>query len=133
MSPIVVDTDVVSYLFRRDSRAELYRPYLDGELLVVSFMTVAELDRWTLERDWGESRRRNMEEHLGNFVIYPFNREMCRKWAEISDGARRRGRPVGVADAWIAATALLHEMPLATHNREHFSSIEGLKVVSEAP
>ncbi len=105
MSPIVVDTDVVSYLFRRDSRAELYRPYLDGELLVVSFMTVAELDRWTLERDWGESRRRSMEEHLGNFVIYPFNREMRRKWAEISDGSRRRGRPVGVADAWSAARA----------------------------
>ncbi len=133
MSPVVVDTDVVSYLFRRDSRAELYRAHLDGELLVVSFMTVAELDRWALERDWGASRRRSMEEHLGNFVVYPYGRAICQKWAEVSDGARRRGSPVGVADAWIAATALLHEMPLVTHNREHFSSIEGLKVVSEAP
>ncbi len=74
-----------------------------------------------------------MEEHLGNFVVYPYGRAICQKWAEVSDGARRRGSPVGVADAWIAATALLHEMPLVTHNREHFSSIEGLKVVSEAP
>ena len=70
---------------------------------------------------------------LGNFVVYPYNRQMCRKWAEVSDEARRRGRPVGVADAWIAATALLHGMPLVTHNREHFSGIEGLKVISEAP
>lgn len=123
----------MSYLFRRDSRAELYRPHLSGELLVISFMTVAELDRWALERDWGEPRRQRMEEHLENFVIHPCNREMCRKWAEVSDRARRRGHPVGVADAWIAATALLHEMPLVTHNREHFSSIEGLKVISEAP
>jgi len=133
MSPVVVDTDVVSYLFRRDTRAELYRPHLDGELLVVSFMTVAEIDRWTLERDWGEPRRRRMEEHLGNFVVYPYNRQMCRKWAEISDESRKRGRPVGVADAWIAATASLHEMPLVTHNREHFSGIEGLELISEAP
>lgn len=135
MSPasLVVDTDVVSYLFRGDSRAELYRPHLNGGLLVISFMTVAELDRWVLERNWGESRRQRMEEHLGNFVVYPYNRQMCGKWAEVSDGARRRGRPVGVADAWIAATALLHDMPLVTHNREHFSNIEGLKVISEAP
>lgn len=73
MSPVVVDTDVVSYLFRRDSRAE------------------------------------------------------------VSDGARRSGRPVGAADAWIAATAMLHERPLVTHNREHFSSIDGLRVITEAP
>lgn len=133
MSPVVVDTDVVSYLFRRDSRAQLHRPHLDGELLLVSFMTVAELDRWSLERDWGEPRRQRMEKHLTNFVIYPYDRGMCRKWAEVSDEARRRGQPVGVADAWIAATAMLHEMPLVTHNREHFSSIDGLRVISEAP
>lgn len=129
----MVDTDVVSYLFRRDSRANLYRPHLSGNLLVLSFMTVAELDRWTLERNWGEFRRQRMEEHLRDFVVYPYNRQMCRMWAEITDGARRRGNPVGVADAWIAATALLHGMPLVTHNREHFSDIEGLTVVSEAP
>lgn len=133
MPPLVVDTDVVSYLFRRDSRANLYRPHLSGNLLVLSFMTVAELDRWTLERNWGEFRRQRMEEHLRDFVVYPYNRQMCRMWAEITDGARRRGNPVGVADAWIAATALLHGMPLVTHNREHFSDIEGLTVVSEAP
>ncbi len=63
----------------------------------------------------------------------PVQSQLCRKWAEISDGVRRRGRPVGVADAWIAATALLHGMPLVIHNREHFSDIEGLEVVYEAP
>lgn len=133
MLPVVVDTDVVSYLFRRDSRAELYRPHLDGELLVVSFMTIAELDRWALERDWGEVRRRRMQEYLGKFVVYPYDRVMCHKWAEVSDKAHRKGRPVGVADAWIAATALLHDTPLVTHNREHFSEIEDLRVMSEAP
>lgn len=74
-----------------------------------------------------------MEEHLGNFVVHPYGREMCRKGAEVSDGAtqkrlaRRRGRRLD------AATALLHQMPLVTHNREHFSEIEGLQVLSEAP
>jgi len=72
-------------------------------------MTVAELDRWALERDWGEARRARMEQHLRNFIVYPFNRSLCLRWAKAADSARRSGRSVGVADAWIAATALEHD------------------------
>ncbi|CAN5280859.1 hypothetical protein BH24ACT19_BH24ACT19_18090 [soil metagenome] len=128
---VVVDTDVVSYLFKRDSRAEAYRPHLTGRLLVVSFMTVTELDRWALERGWGESRCARMEQHMSNFVVRPFDRSLCRRWAEATDGARRRDRPIGVADAWIAATALRHDVPLVTNNDAHYSGVEGLTVVSE--
>lgn len=128
----MVDTDVVSYLFKRDSRAKLYRPHLEGRLLVVSFMTVAELDRWALQRNWGEPRRKSMEERLRNFVLYPFDRALCHQWARVSDEGRRKGRPVGVADAWIAATALLHDIPLITNNSGHFTDIEGLNLISES-
>jgi tRNA(fMet)-specific endonuclease VapC len=61
MSSAVLDTDVVSFLFKRDSRADLYRPHLVGKQLVISFMTLAEIDRWALERNWGEARRARME------------------------------------------------------------------------
>jgi len=37
---LVVDTDVVSFFFKGDTRSALYRPHLDGRLLVISFMTV---------------------------------------------------------------------------------------------
>jgi tRNA(fMet)-specific endonuclease VapC len=53
----VVDTDVVSYLFRGDTRAELYRPHLTDRLLIISFMTLAELRRWALKYNWGRRRR----------------------------------------------------------------------------
>ncbi len=43
MEPAVVDTDVVSYLFKGDTRAVGYEPLLAGRLRVVSFMTQAEL------------------------------------------------------------------------------------------
>jgi hypothetical protein len=46
----VVDTDVVSFAFKGDSRADLYGPHLTNRLLVISFMTLAELERWSLER-----------------------------------------------------------------------------------
>lgn len=50
---LLVDTDVLSFLFRGDSRAEQFRPHLRGRALAVSFMTVAELYRWMRERNWG--------------------------------------------------------------------------------
>jgi tRNA(fMet)-specific endonuclease VapC len=131
MASVVVDTDVMSFLFKRDSRAEWYRPHLTGKLLVLSFMTVAELDRWALARNWGQTRRARMEEYLRNFVVYPFDRALCLKWAEVSDRARRNGRRIECADAWIAATAVLHNIPLVTHNTSDYAGVDGLEVISE--
>ena len=45
----VIDTDVVSYLYKRDTRAELYRQHLNDPPFIISFMSLAELRRWTLE------------------------------------------------------------------------------------
>jgi tRNA(fMet)-specific endonuclease VapC len=132
VSKAVVDTDVISFLFKRDTRAKLYEPHLTGKLLVISFMTIAELDRWALSNKWGDDRRLRMEEHLKNFVLYPFNRELCRKWADVKTVTGKRGKNISDSDAWIAATALLYGIPLITHNRSHFEKVENLTVISES-
>ena len=56
MNAAIVDTDVVSMLFKGDTRARAYRPHVTGRLLGLSFMTLAELERWSLERDWATIR-----------------------------------------------------------------------------
>jgi len=133
MATVVVDTCVVSFVFKRDSRAELHRPHLEGNLLVISFMTLAELYRWSLERNWGESRRAALEEHLRNYVVYPVNRALCQQWAKTTAQAASSGNPIEVDDAWTAATALLHDIPLVSNNRRHFENIQELTLWSEAP
>jgi hypothetical protein len=40
MDSVLIDTDVLSYLFKQDTRAEPYQPHLDGKLGVLSFMSV---------------------------------------------------------------------------------------------
>ena len=90
----VVDTDVVSYLFREDSRIELFRPYLEGSSLAISFMTIAELDRWALARNWGDNRRRRLARLLTQFTTILVDRQLCSLWAQTMDQARRRGRPI---------------------------------------
>lgn len=57
MNAAIVDTDVVSMLFKGDTRAVVFRRHITGRLLGISFMTLAELERWPLERAWGPARK----------------------------------------------------------------------------
>ena len=59
MKAAIVDTDVVSMLFKGDTRAVAYRVHIAGRLLGIAFMTLAELERWSLERGWGQSKNVN--------------------------------------------------------------------------
>jgi predicted nucleic acid-binding protein len=130
--PVVVDTDVVSFLYKRDTRSRLYEPHLNDPPFIISFMSLAELRRWTLERDWGERKRQELEEYLTRYLILHSDDQMCDRWARAMKSARLRGRPIAPADAWVAATALLLDIPLVTHNSDHYTGIEGLRVISEA-
>jgi predicted nucleic acid-binding protein len=130
MNAAIVDTDVVSMLFKGDARALAYRPYIADRLLGISFMTLAELERWSLERDWGQKRKQELAQHLTHYVVLPVSRELCAKWAETSFAARKKGRPIQTADAWIAASALYYEVPLITHNRADYSAVDGLVLLS---
>src|SRR5258708_12288382 len=81
MNAAIVDTDVVSMLFKGDTRARAYRPHAKGRLLGISFMTLAELERWSLERDWGLRRKLELAQHLTRYAVLPVSRELCGKWA----------------------------------------------------
>lgn len=53
-------------------------------------------------------------------------------FAKIMAARDRAGRPMLPDDAWIAATAMHHDLPLATHDA-NFLSTEGLRVISANP
>ena len=140
MDWVLLDTDVFSFLlpFRRDTRAELYRPHVEGEsrFAVISFVTVAEL--YVLAERWkGEpSRVRKLEAHLRSAVVVPYDVDICRTYAKLKTGLTNPSgstRVIETNDLWIAACAVRHAIPLITHNRRHFEGIPGLTVISKAP
>lgn len=95
-------------------------------------MTLAEARRWTVERNWGARRRKSLEAYLHDFIIIHSTDDLCAQWAAAIHSAKRNGKPIQTADAWIAATALLHSIPLVTHNGRHYAGVEGLRVISQA-
>src|SRR4051812_42837911 len=118
MNAVVLDTEAVSFLFKGYPSASLYTADLTGRVLVTSFMTLAELERWPIQAQWGEARHDRLREYLSPFAIMPWDRTLCTVWAKVMTTARARGFRIDCADAWIAATALLYEVPLVTHNRD---------------
>lgn len=126
---LVVDTDVISFLFKQDTRADLYKPHLQGQLLLISPMTRAELEAWALEHSWGQTRREAMRVHLKQFMLVPFQEALCLKWAEATDSARRRRRSINSSDAWVAAVALHYDVPLVTHNKSDYLGVANLKLI----
>ena len=132
MAVVVVDTDVVSFTFKQDTRARRFRRHLIGNELVVSFMTLAELDQWAMRRKWGLPTRERLDRHLRSYGVHYADRDLCRLWAEVIEQTRSQGRSVQVADAWIAATALALGSPLITHNAADFQGVAGLTIIPEA-
>ena len=53
MTRVVVDTDVVSFIFKNHPIGALYEADLAGCTLLISFMTLAELDRWAIQSGGG--------------------------------------------------------------------------------
>ena len=131
MNSILLDTDVLSFLFKQDSRGEIFKPYLEHKLGLISFMTVAEFDLWANVRNWGASRRANLSVFLEPYTVINSDRELAHMWATIRYELMRNGLSIDTADCWIAATARLYNIPLLTHNTNHFKYVTGLTVISE--
>ncbi len=132
MNAVLLDTDVFSFVFKQDSRVAPYVPHLTARQLCLSFQTVAELRYWAEIRRWGSLRRDNLEATLSRYVILPYDDEMSRHWAAITAQCRRAGRPIECSDAWIAATAIRHDLPLLTHNAADYQGVASLRLVSFA-
>jgi tRNA(fMet)-specific endonuclease VapC len=133
MATVVVDTDVVSFLIKGDSRRLAYAPLLQGHTLALSFMTVAELYQWAAIRKWGAQRRAQLDQTLHNYLVIPVDIEMCRIWGELRAEQQIAGYTIAQQDAWIAATAIRHKLALITHNAIDYRSITSLDLRTAKP
>lgn len=130
MSTLLLDTNIVSFILKRDTRAAAYAPILYGNRLAISFMTTAELYQWSVARRWGTPRIQQLEQAIARYLLIPPDLDLCRSWGRLRAERQALGLAIDSQDAWIAATALRYSVPLVTHNPDHFRSIPDLDVRS---
>ena len=132
---VLVDTDVASFLFKNSPLAKPFRPLLRGKQLSLAFVSVAELFKWSVKRGWGHAKVAKLETAVCLYVIVPYDRDLAWSWARIVVACENAGTPIATSDAWVAAAALRHDIPLVTNNVKHFEAAEslcGLKLLRPA-
>jgi predicted nucleic acid-binding protein len=68
---------------------------------------------------------------LRKITCLPFDRRTAEVAADLSIKLRKNRIQVESSDLFIAATAIAHDLSLATLNRKHFERIEGLMLVDD--
>ena len=76
-------------------------------------------------------RRGAFVEHvLATFDAVPISTTIARVHAEIGADLSARGDAIGTHDLWIGASALVHDLGVATLDKRDFARIPGLRVIT---
>lgn len=105
------DFRVVEWL-RRNERSIVVDPIVLGEVRFGILLLARGARRNKLE-NW-------FEQGISRIQCISWDSAIGRRWAQLLADLRRRGKPMSIKDSLIAATALAHELPLATLNQQDF-------------
>lgn len=127
---IIIDTNVISELWKISPDPNVLR-WVDAQLvetLHLSAVTVAEL-RFGLATMTPGKRRSACQQRLEDEIlsimagrILPFDLAASKAYADLMAQARARGRAIGKEDGYIAATAVVHGMAVATRDTSPFQA-----------
>ncbi|MGH3086118.1 MAG: type II toxin-antitoxin system VapC family toxin [Rubrobacteraceae bacterium] len=126
---VVVDTDILSAILRRDPTAlARAREYLEEH----HRYTLSVITRYEILRGLKARNAKRQQEAFERFcaadTILPLSDEVVSRASEIYADLYRRGELIGDADILIAATALVEGYDLATNNERHFERIVELNI-----
>ncbi len=100
----------------------------DEDRVFISVVTIAEL-RHGVERLAIGRRRKRLNEWIEGELLFRFDERIlpidaatADAWGRIVAHREGLGRPIGTMDAFIAATAQVHKLTLATRNQTDFEA-----------
>lgn len=126
----LLDTNLISEWIKPEPNSGVvtWMSEVDEDRLFISVVTLAELRRGIDRLAAGRRRDRldswlqhDLPDRFGERVL-PINIDVADKWGRIVTRCEALGRPIGVMDAFIAATASAHELAVVTRNESDFES-----------
>ena len=116
---MLIDSNIVIYSVQPQYVAlRLFIDSITGIVSIVSYIEALGYHRLTRE---AESR---ISEFLNRCLMLPLTDEIAQRSVLL-----RQQRRMGLGDAIIAATALIHNLTLVTHNTADFRWIAGLEIL----
>lgn len=122
---LVIDTGIfVEYLRKPEKSKTILASLPNDASLFVSAVTVYEL----MMGATNDQKKKDVETLLDGISILPFDEEVSLKAADIYHNLRRRNLMIEFRDIFIAATAIIFQLPIKTLNKDHFQRIETLEL-----
>jgi tRNA(fMet)-specific endonuclease VapC len=120
----ILDSDHCIAILRKrldvSTRVDLQTP------LFITAITVSELTFGAYKSARVAHNLAEVDVLLEGVTILPFDTDAARRHGQLKDIFRRAGTPLADLDLQIASIALVHALPLVTHNTDHFNRIPGL-------
>lgn len=122
---MVVDTSIfIEFLRKKDKTNTILYSISEVFPLAISSITLYEL----LMGATDNKKSYDIQLLTEDLLILHFDEHVAKKSAEIYHQLRKENKMIEFRDIFIAATCIVHEMPLKTLNIKHFERISGLKV-----
>jgi tRNA(fMet)-specific endonuclease VapC len=124
---VLVDTSILIDFFRKTDKAnsQLMKLVRGNSTYCISVVTEFEIYTGT-----STSQTEYWEEFLFRTQVLAFDKEAARVAVAINKVLKQKNKQIGMADLFIAATAVYHNLPLATLNSRHFQRIDGLELLA---
>ncbi|MGA2031294.1 MAG: type II toxin-antitoxin system VapC family toxin [Thermoguttaceae bacterium] len=123
----LLDTDICSAHLKGNREVSSRFLQYSG-WLHLSALTVGELYTWAKRGGAPPARLVAVHEMLMAARLIDVNHEVAEKAGELRAALLDQGKPMPSMDLFIAATALIHELTLVTHNARHFQNLPDLAV-----
>jgi tRNA(fMet)-specific endonuclease VapC len=124
---LLLDTDVCSAHLRGE-RVVFSKFVQHSGRLHVSTVTMGELYSWVLRSKAPPARLERLQQFLMGVHLIPFDHDVAYRFGLLRAGLLDQGRSPATTDLMIAATALVHDLTLVTHNVRHFSQVPRLAI-----
>ena len=124
-SRLVVDTNIfIEYLRATDKINTKLYSISSATRIYISSVTLYEL----LMGATNEQKRQDVSLLVEDLIVLPFDDEVSIKASEIYHQLKEINKLIEFRDIFIAATCIVHYLPIMTTNKNHFSRIEGLEI-----
>ena len=123
---ILLDTSILIDYFRKKDKTKgtLFRLSKISQEFAVSTITQFEIYTGV-----PVDQIKEWDDFFKDVIIYPLDTPIALIAAKINSDLRKINKQIDLADLFIAATAINHNLPCATLNRKHFERIGDLQLV----
>lgn len=125
---ILVDTSILIDYYRKINKE---KTFLVSLVLQQYSFSISAITKYEILSGSTQSQINFWDEIFRAFIIYPFDEITVDTAVGLNSDLKKKRKQIDIADLFIAATAVTHNLPMATLNKKHFERIDTLVLIPQ--